>query len=162
MKKFSVIDYVIIAVVALVIVGVLAVKTHFHVTSANAIKDVSNVEFDVTFQSVRLTSKEDPIKAEKETFLTIRNVPYKKLEIVNIEKTRSQVVVFDGVKTVKSVDDPSAPLLYDYIVTVKDKATITDDGAVIGGNKIKIGLPVILEGVKYRLNGVVSDVRVVD
>ena len=43
---------------------------------------------------------------------------------------------------------------------MKDDAIITDDGAVIGGNKIKIGLPIIMEGFKYRINGVVSDVRV--
>ena len=36
---------------------------------------------------------------------------------------------------------------------------ITKDGdAVVGGNKVKIGLPITLEGAKYKLNGVISNV----
>ena len=30
----------------------------------------------------------------------------------------------------------------------------------MGGNKIKMGLPVVLEGNKYKFNGTISDVRV--
>ena len=56
------------------------------------------------------------------------------------------------------VDDLSSPFSYDFLVTVEDDAKITKDGAVVGGNKIKIGLPVTLEGVDYRLNGVVSNI----
>ena len=59
-----------------------------------------------------------------------------------------------------AVVDPTAPYTYNFLVTLTDKATITADGPVIGGNKIKTGLLVTLEGYKYRLNGVVSDVRV--
>ena len=44
------------------------------------------------------------------------------------------------------------------MVTVQDDAKITKDGAVVGGNKIKIGLPVTLEGKDYKLNGVVSNI----
>lgn len=161
-KKFNWVDYSVLIIIFLLLVGVISVKMNFHRTSDKVIKSESNVEFDVTFQSVRLTSKEDPVAAEKDTFLTIRNVPYKKLEIVNVEKSRSKTVIFDGVKKAVAVDDPSSPYLYDYVVTVKDKAIVTDDGAVVGGNKIKIGLPVIMEGFKYRINGVVSDVRIKD
>ena len=52
------------------------------------------------------------------------------------------------------------PIYYDFLVTVEDDAKITKDGAVVGGNKIKIGLPVTLEGVDYRLNGIVSNISV--
>ncbi len=159
-KKFNWVDYTVLVLIFLLLVGVLSVKMNLHKTSDKAIKSESTVEFDVTFQSVRLTSDEDPISAEKEAFLTIRNVPYKKLEIVNVKKTHPKVVIFDGTKKAVAVDDPSMPYLYNYVVTVKDDAIITDDGAVIGGNKIKIGLPIIMEGFKYRINGVVSDVRV--
>ncbi len=50
--------------------------------------------------------------------------------------------------------------IYDAIVTITDTAKITKDGAVVGGNKIKMGLPVTLEGEKYKFNGTISDVRV--
>lgn len=58
------------------------------------------------------------------------------------------------------VDDVTSPFNYDFLVTVEDDAKITKDGAVVGGNKIKIGLPVTLEGVDYRLNGIVSNISV--
>ena len=58
------------------------------------------------------------------------------------------------------IDDPVQPFQYDLIVSLKDNAKITDDGAVVGGNKIKIGMPIVLEGFNYRLGGTVSNVIV--
>ena len=52
------------------------------------------------------------------------------------------------------------PSVFDAIITISDTAKITKDGAVVGGNKIKMGLPVTLEGQKYKFNGTISDVRV--
>ncbi len=41
-----------------------------------------------------------------------------------------------------------------------DEAKITADGAVAGGNKIKIGTPIVLEGYNYRTGGTISNVQV--
>ena len=43
--------------------------------------------------------------------------------------------------------------MYDVVVTLTDNAKITKDGAVVGGNKIKIGLPITLEGADYKFTG---------
>ena len=48
------------------------------------------------------------------------------------------------------------------MLTLRDNADITSDGPVIGGNKIKVGLRVDIEGFKYRLPAVVSDVRILE
>ena len=58
------------------------------------------------------------------------------------------------------VNDHAQPAIYDAIITINDTAKITKDGAVVGGNKIKMGLPVTLEGENYKFNGTISDVRV--
>ena len=59
------------------------------------------------------------------------------------------------------VNDDYAPYQYDYLVKVVDDAKITKDGdAVVGGNKVKIGIPITLEGAKYKLNGVISNVSI--
>ena len=63
-------------------------------------------------------------------------------------------------KNVLVVDDVSQAHLYDILVTLTDTAKITKDGAVVGGNKIKIGLPITLEGKNYKFNGTVSDLKV--
>ena len=60
------------------------------------------------------------------------------------------------------VPDPAQPNLYDAVVTIKDVAKITKDGAVVGGNKIKIGLPIVLEGFNYRVGGTISNVQLLD
>ena len=59
-----------------------------------------------------------------------------------------------------TIKDPAQPALFDAVVTISDTAKITKDGAVVGGNKIKMGLPVTLEGENYKFNGTISDVRV--
>ena len=59
-------------------------------------------------------------------------------------------------------EDISLPYQYDMIITLIDDAKITKDGAVVGGNKIKIGLPIVLEGFNYRIGGTISNVQLLD
>ena len=47
-------------------------------------------------------------------------------------------------------------------MTLREKAQLTDDAIVLGGNKIKVGVPIDIEGFKYRLRGSIVDVRLVD
>ena len=65
-------------------------------------------------------------------------------------------------KVVIVVEDEAQPDLYDVVVTLTDTAKITKDGAVVGGNKIKLGLPITLEGADYKFTGSVSDIKVID
>ena len=65
-------------------------------------------------------------------------------------------------KVVIVVEDESQPDLYDVVVTLTDTAKITKDGAVVGGNKVKLGLPITLEGADYKFTGSVSDIKVID
>ena len=67
-----------------------------------------------------------------------------------------------GVKSLSTVTDESQPDLYDVVVTLTDTAKITKDGAVVGGNKIKMGLPITLEGADYKFSGSVSDIKIID
>jgi hypothetical protein len=162
--KINIIDFLIILIVTLAIAGVTLVKSGKFATSSKAITKIAPVNFDVVIRGQKL-SKDDKIFINGEkTFITIRNVPYTSLIIKKAERTRWQTVIPDPKNPLKaiSVDDPSAPYTYNFFVTLEDTATVTGDGPVIGGNKIKIGLPVTLEGYNYRLTGVVSDVRVLD
>ena len=103
-------------------------------------------------------------EAEEKTFISIRNVPYSDLMITSVKAEKRKIVLpvlnTRNTKTVIVVEDVSQPNVYDAIVTLKDTAKITKDGAVVGGNKIKIGLPITLEGADYRLNGTVSNIQV--
>lgn len=157
-KKLRPLDLIIIVIIlAAMLVGAL---TFFgkRATSSAQIEASTKVDIEVYFRNVVVTSNNSPFETGDETFITIRNVPYTKLKITNVNYDRKKVILPTVNNNYQVVDDLSSPFSYDFLVTVEDDAKITKDGAVVGGNKIKIGLPVTLEGVDYRLNGVVSNI----
>jgi hypothetical protein len=48
------------------------------------------------------------------------------------------------------------------ILTLRSDGMQTEDGIIWGGQKLKVGVPIDVEGFKYRLRGSVLDVRMVD
>lgn len=158
----NVIDFAVVSFVLLAVLGLLLVKSGKFKTAGKVVQKQSQIQFDVAIRGVKL-SKVDPLfKDNDKTFITIRNVPYTELKIVKSLMTPWQTVIPDPNNSLKAlaVVDPTESYTYNFLVTITDKADITKDGPVIGGNKVKIGLPITLEGFDYRLNGTVSDVRV--
>lgn len=158
LKKFGFVDLVIIiGVLTALFVGIYTAK-HFRQTADKQIEATSPITFQVFLRGVTVTGQDFPIVKGDKTFITIRNVPYTELEILDVY-SQSRKTFAPNSKAIL-VDDPSQLALYDAIVTIKDVAKITKDGAVVGGNKIKMGLPVVLEGEAYKFGGTISDVRV--
>lgn len=157
MKRIGLVDFVIIiGVIIALFVGVYTAK-HFRQTADKQIEATSDITFQVFLRGVTVTGEEFPIVNGGKTFITIRNVPYTELKVLDV-KSEPRKTFAPASKTV--VADPSQPAMYDAIVTITDVAKITKDGAVVGGNKIKMGLPVVLEGETYKFGGTISDVRV--
>lgn len=164
MNKIKLVDILIlIAVIVALGVGFLTYK-HFRQTADKQIESTSKITFQVFLRGVTLTGKENPIKAGDNTFISIRNVPYTNLKIIDVKAESKKVVIpsSSGKVPFLIVDDYSQLFMYDIVVTVEDMAKITKDGAVVGGNKIKIGLPITLEGKDYKLNGPVSAIVISD
>lgn len=163
-KKFRIID------IAIAICAILALSVGFYTykgyrqTADKQIEATSNVVFKVYMRGVTFSGNEIPIKKGDKTFISIRNVPYSDLKIVDVKADRRKIVIptLSAKKVVIVVEDASQPDLYDVVVTLTDTAKITKDGAVVGGNKIKMGLPITLEGPEYRFTGSVSDIKVID
>ena len=86
------------------------------------------------------------------------------MDIVDVKADRRKIVLptMSSKKVSIVVEDVSQPDLYDVVVTLTDVAKITKDGAVVGGNKLKMGLPITLEGSNYKFTGSVSDIKVID
>lgn len=162
MKKISFVDVVIlVGVIIALLVGVLTTK-HFRQTADKQIEATSAITFQVFLRGVTVTGENFPIKVNDKTFITIRNVPYTELKVMDvISDARKTALPSNRVKDQYIlIKDPSQPAIYDAVVTISDTAKITKDGAVVGGNKIKMGLPVTLEGENYKFNGTISDVKV--
>ena len=162
-KKLKPFDYLIVGILLIgLIVGFLTLNGK-RATSSNQIETTCDIEMEIYLRGVSLTAKEQLFKAGDETFITIRNVPYTKLKIkdVKFDKRKIMLPSLNSKKPYIVVNDESTPFQYDYLVKIVDSAKITKDGdAVVGGNKIKIGIPITLEGPKYKLNGVISNFSV--
>ncbi len=158
------IDWIILCgIFVALLVGVLTFA-HFRGTADKQIEAQTTIGFQVFLRGVTLTGTESPINPGEKTFITIRNVPYTDLKVLDAKIDTKKTIMPNtrgGKEPFVMIDDASQAFLYDMIVTLIDEnAKITKDGAVVGGNKIKIGLPVTLEGPSYKLNGTVSDVRI--
>ena len=157
-------DWVIIGcgIVILVILAITALGANKYLSKSPVLEE-KEIAFTVFFRGVTITDSVSPFIIGENTFITIRNVPYTKLQITDVKFDRRKTFLApDSKGDVKFVDDISTPALFDFQVTLKDKAKITEDGAVVGGNKIKMGIPVILEGKNYKFNGVVSNVQFIE
>lgn len=164
LKKFKMVDLVIVVCVFIALVVGFVTFKGYRQTADKKIEATSNITFKVYMRGVTFSGDEIPIKTGDKTFISIRNVPYSDLDIVDVKVDRRKIVLQtpSTKKVVIVVEDPAQPDLYDIVVTLTDKAKITKDGAVVGGNKIKVGLPITLEGANYRFTGSVSDIQVVD
>ena len=164
LNELKPLDYIIIfVVVAVLLVGALVAigKNKFSKTPVEATKKIA---FQVMLRSMSVTDNVMPFRVGDESFITIRNVPYTKLQIIDYKYSPKQVVIpiNNPKRPFTVVEDFSLPFQYDAVVTLIDDAKITKDGAVVGGNKIKIGLPIVLEGFNYRLGGTISNVQILE
>ena len=160
MKRIGFVDLIIIlGVIIALCVGIITAK-QFRQTADKKIEATSSITFQVFLRGVTVTGAEFPIKSGDKTFITIRNVPYTELNVISVLSQPRKT--FSPVSKNVLVPDPAQPATFDAIVTITDIAKITKDGAVVGGNKIKMGLPITIEGQRYRFNGIISDIRVVN
>ena len=158
-----IIDIIIVVGLILVVgVGVITAKG-MRTTASKQIESKSNIEFEVFLRSVTISSKECPVKVGDKTFISIRNVPYSDLDVIGVQYSPKKVTLpSKNGKGFIVADDAGYIDTYDIIVKVKDEAFITKDGAVVGGNKIKIGMPITLEGKTYKFTGSVSNIDIKD
>ena len=131
------------------------------------VENEGRVAYEIYFKNVIISDGGDkemksPFNIDDETFVTIRNVPHSKLKITNVKYNHKKVMMPTGNANnpYVLVDDKENPLSFDFLVTVEDKGKYTADGVVSGGNKIKMGLPITLEADTYRLNGIITNVKV--
>ena len=136
------------------------------VYSPTPVENEGKVAYEIFFQNVKVSGNENDrislFKAGDETFVTIRNQPHAKLKITDVKYDRKMLMLPTGNanEPYTLVVDIENPFAYDFLITVEDNGKLTTDGIVSGGNKIKIGLPITLEGPTYRLNGLITNVKI--
>jgi hypothetical protein len=153
--RFNVLDAGFALLVGVVLLGVTLVQTGVQATSKNMVQGETDIEISLYLRT--RTLNEHLFKAGDETNITVRNQPRGKVSIVSATLDPVKALVPQG-SGYKVFPDPLSSNVYDIKLTLKDHATITPEGYVAEGVKMKIGLPIEIEGMDYRLSGVITKV----
>jgi len=154
----NIIDLSVVIIVMAMAFGFWWIRTG-HGTLDAIVKASGPTDVTVTIRGARLA---DPniIKAGDKVFITIRNQPYAPVEVVKVVTARRKVAYPSPDGKLLTAEDPTDLMATDLLVTIRDNGQVTDDGVVLGGNKVKAGIPIELEGFKFRLTGTIVDLTV--
>ena len=159
-RSINAFDACILVVALLSVIGFGMAKAG-HAGVNKVIQGQPNVDIDVFITGLK-TKDTDLFKVNEKANITIRNVPVQPaMTITKVQHWPKQVSFLsaDGKKAV-AMADPANPISHDFLVTVEaEKAERTEDGFVFRGNKIKVGNQIELESFKYRVQGVVADIK---
>jgi hypothetical protein len=154
--KFNVLDAGLVLLLAIGALGVFLVQSNLHATSNAMVQGETDIDIRIMFT---LRSEDAQLlKAGEMTNITIRNQPRGEVKILDVQKAPVQVMLAVNGKP-SAVTDTTEKNVQSYWVTLRDHATITKEGYVAEGVKIKVGVPVDLEGFKYFVHGGIVDVR---
>lgn len=156
--RFNLIDFSALLLALLATLGILLVQSGLYRTSGQVIKGEGDIVYTVYVRNLKSLSP-DLFVPGKKLSITIRNQPRGAVQILQAQNTpkRTSFMLPNG--QLKTLADPADPYGYDSLVTLKDHALFTEDGYVTEGIKVKIGLPIEVEGRNYRVPGVIVDVR---
>lgn len=154
-------DATFVGFIALLGLGFWLVQSGQHVTSSQKIEGEADVLYTIWTHNTA-TLQPQLFTAGEQTNLTIRNQPRGKVTIANVKQEPKKLIIPQA-QGFKLIEDPTSTApSYDFYVTLKDHALKTPDGYVSNGIKLKIGLPIEVEGFNYRLTGVLIDVKAAD
>ena len=154
--EINFLDILIITTILLSITGYKIAKAEKNPLN-KLIEGKASIAIEVLLPDVYSESNEF-LKTAKKSAITIRNRPYTKLTITKSESKPKFIILPDLMGSYKTIEDPTKPNIKDYFITLQDTALKTSDGYVVGGNKIKIGNQIELEGFNYRLNGKIINI----
>ncbi|MGE0201665.1 MAG: DUF4330 domain-containing protein [Candidatus Melainabacteria bacterium] len=157
--RWNVIDFSMLAILFLVALGVVAVQSQWHVTSGEVVKGESDIEYSFFIYNAK-TLRPDLFQVGKQLSMTIRNQPRGNVTITAVKMTPKQAIIHGiGPAGFKVIDDPADPYGYNYLVTVRDHAKVTEDGYVVEGIKVKSGMKITVEGFDYQFSANIVSVK---
>ncbi|MBW4663101.1 MAG: DUF4330 domain-containing protein [Chroococcus sp. CMT-3BRIN-NPC107] len=164
--KINLLDLGAVLVIVLVLIGIfLYPGTSGSVAQVN--EATKPVEVDLVVRGLNIKDPEqlftNGFTKGGKTNIVIRNQPHGSLEIQSVQQLPRTILVAQPDGSLKEYTDPRPnQFSTDMLLTLKGKATIRPDGAVISNSKLKIGNPIELEGFNYNFNATVIDVRIID
>lgn len=161
--KLSILDLGAALVILLVIVGIF----FFPGTSGSVAQvgvTTKPIEVDLVVRGLNIRDPQqifnEGLKEGGKTNIIIRNQPYGQIEVKSVRQLPRTLLVPQPDGSIREMADPRANVFNtDMVLTLNGRAQITSTGPVLGNSKLKIGMPVELEGFNYNFNATVIDVR---
>jgi len=161
-NTISILDLGAALVILLVIIGIFI----FPGTSGSVaqVGGTKPIQIDVLVQGLRLKDPDtlrNELNEKKTSELIIRNQPHGQVDVESVEFIPSTIAVPqpDGTVAAKPDPRPEAKFPTNWLITLAGEAQMTDNGAVLGNNKVKIGTTVELEGFSYNFRGSIINLR---
>ena len=161
LRSLSPIDAV-AGVVALAALGGVIWSPKLSNAVAKATGAVKPVQVSVDVRHLLSADPEQLLNAAREEAalnIVIRNQPAGRVTLVSVDDLTPPLMAVQPDGSVVVADAPITVLPRHARFVMEANAEIKPSGVVIGGTKLKVGVPVELEGQLYRLNGVVSGVK---
>lgn len=163
--KVSILDIGAALVILLVVVGIFIFPG-----SSGSVAQVGiptkPVEADLVVRGLNVRDPQtlfsQGLKEGGKTKIVIRNQPYGEIGIKSVKILPRMILVPQPDGTLKPLADPRAEERFstDMLLTLGGQAKITKDGPVLGNSKLKVGVPIELEGFNYDFNATVIEVRI--
>ena len=158
-RRFNVVDLTAMVIVIAAVLG-FGLARAGHAGVDKVIQGNPKIAIDVYITGLK-TEDTNLFKVGDKAAITIRNQPVEPPTIITKVQHWPKQIAFlssDGKKAV-AFPDPTNAIAHDFLVTVTAQAECTKDGFVYRGNKVKLGNQIELEGFKYRVQGVIADVK---
>lgn len=159
--KISILDVGAIAIILLTIAGILLPNSPGSIAQVTAAKPI---QVDIMVKGLNVGDPQQlktALQPGNKANIIIRNQPAGDVEIKTLKELPRTVSVPQPDGTVKALPDPRPELDYtqDLIITVAGQGEVTDSGAVLGNQKVKIGTQIELDGLNYNFKGSIIGVR---
>ncbi|NJK41748.1 MAG: DUF4330 domain-containing protein [Acaryochloridaceae cyanobacterium SU_2_1] len=124
--------------------------------------DKKTIEVDVIVLGLKSTDPKNLIKEGSKASFIVRNQSAGDVKIKKVTFLPRTAIAPQPNGTLQSKPDPRPEETYsvNMILTLEGEGQLTDSGPVVGGNKIKVGTPIELDGDLFNFKPSVIDVRV--
>ena len=157
--KISILDVGAGLVILMVIFGIF----FFPGSSGSIAQSPSQpIEVDVVVRGLSATDPKSLIKEGDKTDIIVRKQPSGEATLKAVKFLPRNTLVPQPDGSVKSIADPRIEVAFvnDMVLTLVSKAQMTKDGPVLGGEKVKVGTSIELDGPTYNFTSSVIAVRV--
>ncbi len=161
--KVNILELGAIAVIILVLIGIFVVPGPSGSVAQVGNKAEDTIEINLLVRGLSLKDPKTAINdlsQQKDINVIVRNEPAGKLNIKSVKHLVNHVAVPQPDGTVKALPDPRPEVTFstDMMLTMEGKGQMTEDGAVLANQKVKIGTALELDGQKYNFRGSVIDI----